>query len=100
MDGVRFRSHDLRHVAASSLIASGPSVAAVQAMLGHSTPSETLGVYTHFWVTDGERTREAIGRVSAGWLRWLASRLWRWCRFDVGSARHPLASLLVTVRGG
>jgi integrase len=69
LDGLRFRSHDLRHVASSSLIASGLSVAAVQAVLGHSTPSETLDVYTHFWPTDEERTREAIGRASLGWLK-------------------------------
>jgi hypothetical protein len=31
-------------------------------------PSETLDVYTHFWPTDEERTREAIGRASTGRL--------------------------------
>ncbi|MEM8619854.1 MAG: site-specific integrase [Actinomycetota bacterium] len=65
----RTRTHDLRHVAASSLIASGLSVSAVQAALGHATPSETLDVYVHFWPTDEERTREAIGQASAAWLR-------------------------------
>lgn len=64
----RTRTHDLRHVAASSLIAHGLSVAAVQAALGHSSPAETLEVYTHFWPTDEERTREAIATASAGWL--------------------------------
>jgi len=54
-------------VAASSLIASGLSVAAVQAVLGHSSPAETLGVYTHLWPSDEERTREAIERASAVW---------------------------------
>jgi integrase len=64
----RTRTHDLRHVAASSLIASGLSVSAVQAALGHATPSETLDVYTHFWPSDEERTREAIERASAQWF--------------------------------
>ena len=64
----RTRTHDLRHVAASSLIASGLSVAAVQAVLGHATAAETLTVYTHFWPTDEARTREAIEVASAGWL--------------------------------
>ncbi len=64
----RTRTHDLRHVAASSLIASSLSVAAVQAVLGHASAGETLDVYTHFWPRDEERTREAIGRASAGWL--------------------------------
>jgi len=65
----RTRSHDLRHVAASSLISGGLSVAAVQATLGHASPAETLEVYTHLWPTDEGRTRDAIEQASAGWLR-------------------------------
>ncbi|MBI4882891.1 MAG: tyrosine-type recombinase/integrase [Actinobacteria bacterium] len=64
----RTRTHDLRHVAASSLIAAGLSVAAVQAVLGHASPAETLDVYTHLWPTDEERTRDAIEAASASWL--------------------------------
>ena len=64
----RTRTHDLRHVAASSLIASGLSVAAVQAVLGHASPAETLDVYTHLWPSDEERTRAAID-AAATWLR-------------------------------
>ena len=59
VDG-RTRTHDLRHVAASPLIAGGLSVAAVQAVLGHASPAETLEVYTHLWPTDEERTRTAM----------------------------------------
>jgi site-specific recombinase XerD len=55
-------------VAASSLIASGLSVAAVQAVLGHASPAETLEVYTHLWPSDEERTRSAID-AAATWLR-------------------------------
>ncbi|HWL44134.1 MAG TPA: tyrosine-type recombinase/integrase [Ilumatobacter sp.] len=68
VDG-RTRSHDLRHIAASSMIASGLSVAAVQAALGHSSPAETLEVYTHLWPTDEDRTRQAIESGSAGWFQ-------------------------------
>jgi integrase len=64
----RTRTHDLRHVAASSLIASGLSVSAVQAALGHATPSETLDVYTHFWPSDEEKTRDAVEQASAHWF--------------------------------
>lgn len=64
----RTRTHDLRHVAASSMIAAGLSVAAVQAALGHSSPAETLEVYTHLWPSDEERTREAIEQGSAAWF--------------------------------
>ena len=63
------RTHDLRHVAASALIASGLSVAAVQAVLGHSSPAETLDVYTHLWPADEERTRQAIEAATASWAR-------------------------------
>lgn len=68
IDG-RTRTHDLRHVAASALIAAGLPVTAVQHALGHSTPAETLTVYAHFFPTDEERTREAIERVAAGFIR-------------------------------
>jgi integrase len=67
VDG-RTRTHDLRHVAASSMIAGGLSVAAVQAVLGHSSPAETLEVYTHLWPSDEDRTRDVMEAASAGWL--------------------------------
>lgn len=69
----RTRTHDLRHVAASALIAGGLSVAAVQAVLGHASPAETLEVYTHLWPTDEDKTRAAIERASASWLTSAAS---------------------------
>ncbi len=39
--------HDLRHTAASWMLASGVDVASVARILGHSTPSTTLGIYAH-----------------------------------------------------
>jgi integrase len=39
--------HDLRHVAASMLIAEGGSVAYVSRVLGHATPAITLSTYAH-----------------------------------------------------
>ncbi len=65
----RTRSHDLRHVAASSMISAGLSVAAVQAVLRHASPSETLDVYTHVWPTDEDKTRAAMEQASTGWIR-------------------------------
>ena len=44
------------------------TVAAVQAVLGHASPAETLEVYTHFWPADEERTRVAIEGFAAHWL--------------------------------
>lgn len=43
----RIRLHDLRHVSASLDLASGTSVKAVAARLGHSDPSITLRTYAH-----------------------------------------------------
>lgn len=61
------QSRQLRHVAASALIAAGLSVEAVRAVLGHKNATVTLAVYTHFWPTDEELTRRAIERAAATW---------------------------------
>jgi integrase len=61
LKGVTF--HDLRHVAASALIAAGCSVKAVQAFLGHATAAETLHTYGHLWPSDGDAIRAAIARL-------------------------------------
>ena len=42
----RVRLHDLRHTAGSHLIRAGADVAAVSAILGHSSVSLTLQTYT------------------------------------------------------
>lgn len=60
-EGIRF--HDLRHFYASALIASGCSVKAVQAALGHASATETLETYSHLWPDDEDRTRAAIQSV-------------------------------------
>ena len=44
-------------------------MSAVQAVLGHASPAETLDVYTHFWPSDEDKTREAIERAASGWSR-------------------------------
>lgn len=44
---VRATLHDLRHTAASWMLAGGVDVAAVARILGHTTPSTTLGIYAH-----------------------------------------------------
>lgn len=43
------RIHDLRHTAASLMIASGADVKAVQAALGHASATMTLDRYGHLW---------------------------------------------------
>ncbi|MEZ5256231.1 MAG: tyrosine-type recombinase/integrase [Ilumatobacteraceae bacterium] len=58
--GIDATPHDLRHHAASLLIASGCSVVAVQTFLGHKNAHETLNTYSHLWPSDSEQRRAAI----------------------------------------
>ena len=44
--------HGLRHTAASLAISAGATVGVVQRMLGHSSPSVTLDVYSHLFADD------------------------------------------------
>ena len=55
--------HALRHYYASLLIRAGCSVKVVQARLGHASAAETLDTYSHLWVDDEDRTRDAVEAV-------------------------------------
>jgi integrase len=65
----KLRWHDLRHIAASALIAEGASVPYLSRVLGHSNPSVTLAIYAHEFarVEHADQTRdrmeEAFGRL-------------------------------------
>jgi integrase len=52
LPGVRF--HDLRHTCASLLLTAGTPPRVVMAILGHTTPDVTLGIYAH--VQQGDLT--------------------------------------------
>ena len=52
--------HDLRHTAASLLIAAGADVKAVQVILGHSTATMTMDLYGHLF---SEATWQAMERL-------------------------------------
>jgi len=54
--------HDLRHTAASLLIAAGADVKAVQVILGHSTATMTMDLYGHLF---SEATWAAMERLPA-----------------------------------
>jgi integrase len=43
----RIRFHDLRHTAASLMLSHGVAALVVSKILGHSSPSITLGIYAH-----------------------------------------------------
>jgi len=59
-----WRLHDLRHWAATTLIASGEDIRLVAGRLGHARPATTLDVYAHF-----------VERADRGAADTLASRL-------------------------
>lgn len=47
LENVRF--HDLRHAAASMMIAAGGTILQVSKQLGHANPTQTLDTYGHLW---------------------------------------------------
>lgn len=56
------RWHDLRHVAASLMIAEGMSVPYIACVLGHASPAITLSTYAHVFASaeHGDRARERM----------------------------------------
>ena len=60
----RVRVHDLRHTAASLMIATGADLAAISRQLGHATPQITLGTYTH-WFARRDDSAGMGARLSA-----------------------------------
>jgi len=58
--GLEASSHDLRHHAASLLIAAGCSPRVVASFLGHKNAAETLNTYSHLWPSDEGRIVAAI----------------------------------------
>ena len=67
--GATCKTHDLRHYAASALIAGGASVKRVQSILGHASPAVTMGVYSHLWPDDDDRARTILDAALADCVR-------------------------------
>lgn len=61
LEGLRF--HDLRHTAASTLVAAGIDVRTAQERLGHSDPRLTLGVYAHTTPAADRAAADRVGGV-------------------------------------
>lgn len=57
------RLHDLRHFAATRLLAAGIPVRTVRGRLGHSNASTTLSVYAHFLEESDRDAAHAIGEL-------------------------------------
>jgi integrase len=61
----RIRFHDLWHTAISFMMSNGIPPAVVQAIVGHSSPILTLGVYTHINTDDQTEAAEKISGLFA-----------------------------------
>ena len=57
------RLHDLRHFAATRLMAAGVPVRTVSGRLGHANPSTTLGVYSHFVQASDRDAADLLGTI-------------------------------------
>jgi integrase len=55
--------HGLRHTAASLAIAAGATVVVVQRMLGHSSPTVTLDVYSHLFADDLDTVADRLDKA-------------------------------------
>src|SRR2546426_11907585 len=60
------RFHDLRHTAASLLIAAGVHPKAIQARLGHASITTTMNVYAHLMPSAFEGVGERLSAVLQG----------------------------------
>jgi integrase len=58
-----YRFHDLRHFAATQLIASGTDVRTVAARLGHAQTSTTLDIYAHALPAQDVEAAAVLGRL-------------------------------------
>ena len=61
LEGIRL--HDLRHFAATRLMAAGVPVRTVSGRLGHANPSTTLSVYSHFVEASDQEAANVMGRL-------------------------------------
>lgn len=57
------RLHDLRHFAATRLMAAGVPVRTVSGRLGHANPSTTLSVYAHFVEASDQEAASVVGKL-------------------------------------
>lgn len=64
--GLSLRLHDLRHFAATQLLAAGVPVRTVSGRLGHANAATTLGVYAHFLEASDREAASTMDDLIAG----------------------------------
>jgi integrase len=67
--GATFKTHDLRHYAASALIAGGSVGEAGPVDPRSRLPSGHVGVYSHLWPDDDDRARTILDAALADCVR-------------------------------
>lgn len=60
------RLHDLRHYAATRLVAGGVPVRTVSGRLGHANAATTLGIYSHFVEASDQAAADLLGELLDG----------------------------------
>ena len=65
LDISNVRLHDLRHFAATQLLAAGVPVRTVAGRLGHANAATTLNVYAHVLESSDEEAAGVLGRLFA-----------------------------------
>jgi integrase len=58
--------HSLRHSFASLVIAGGTDAATAASLLGHSSPTTTLEIYTHAFAEQQAKAMQAVNFAIAG----------------------------------
>jgi len=64
--GVEARLQDLRHFAATRLLAAGVPVRTVSGRLGHADAAMTLNVYAHFLASSDRQAADVVGNLVSG----------------------------------
>jgi hypothetical protein len=96
--GLRTRLHDLRHYAATQLIAGGVDLRTVSGRIGHAGGgATTLKVYTHFLAATDRQAAEVLEKTlrrPPEWLYELDTSTLRGCRSPPCENKHghPLTS--------
>ena len=68
LDNLTF--HDLRRLAATTLVAEGIDVKTTQTRLGHSSPQITLGLYAQVTGTGDRKAAQRVGQKLMGFARY------------------------------
>jgi hypothetical protein len=82
--------HDLRHTAASLLVASGANVKAVRRMLGHASAAMTLDVYSGLFDDDLGALADRMDRPTRRQSRDVTVRMWAPCGHGTPSSRSTI----------